>query len=362
MELLGRLPETLRGGLDSVISGALASGAPEPSWVATDDGSGDWVSEVAGRSGAQRARGVVAGASADAVAMAQRLGIGGAMWLPPSSLAAMEAFEAAAAAALPALDFDPAVVEALGADAAIRILTFGDRGFWRVQLGDRALAVLLAELAGVVGAPAAILPWPALLLSDQLSVGVSEAWREAASSSGRAVPGLIATELTVGGMGKGGVLQAAYKALVDGASEVEAAGSIGPQPVYELPQGRRVGWWNRTEEEAPAEGWLAAPTEVGTERCRWELEGEGGPGVVEEVLSATEVAESEGAAAVRVPGWACRGLRPGTPAGLLVTRLAEETARRGLPLWIPNLNDEGLRFVLGLPGTLWVDGSAVPAP
>jgi hypothetical protein len=163
-------------------------------------------------------------------------------------------------------------------------------------------------------------------------------------------------------MGKGGVLQASYKALVDGVLEVEAAGSIGPQPVHELPQGRRVGRWTRTEEEAPAEGWLAAPTEVGTERCRWELEGEGGPGVVEEVLSATEVAESEGVAAVRVPGWACGGLRPGTPAGLLITRLAEDAARRGLPLWIPNLNNVGLRFVLGLPGRLWVDGSAVPAP
>ena len=361
MELLGRLPEALRGGLDSVISGALAGGAPEPSWVAADDGSGDWVSEVAGRSGAQRARGVVAGASADAVAMAQRLGIGGAMWLPPSSLAAMEAFEAAAAAALPALDFDPAVVEALGADAAIRIVTFGDRGFWRVQLGDRALAVLLAELAGAVGAPAAIVPWPALLLSDRLAVGTSETWRGLTSSSGGAAPGLIATDLTVGAMGERGVLQAAYKALVDGVSEAEAGGSIGPQPVHELPRGRRVGWWTWEEDQAPSEGWLATPAEVGVDRCRWELEGEGGPGIVEEVLSATEVAEAEGAAAVRIPGWACGGLRPGNPAGLLVTRLAEETARHGLPLWIPNLGDEGLRFVLGLPGTLWVDGSAVPS-
>jgi len=353
MELLGRLPEALRGGLDSVIAGALAGGAPEPAWVAADDGHGAWVAEVAGRPAAQRGRGVVAAASADALAMAQRLGVGGAMWLPPSSLAAIEAFEAAAAAAPPALEFDPAVVEALGTDAAIRIVSFAGRGFWRVQLGDRALAVLLTELAAAVGAPAAIVPWPALLLSDRLAAGMSEAWRELASSSGGAFPGLIVTPLTVGTMGEVGVLQAAYRALVGGGSEAEATGSIGPQPVHELPQGRRVG---------SSEGWLAAPFEVGAERCRWELEGEGGPGVVEEVLSATEVAESEGVAAVRVPGWACGGLRPGTPAGLLITRLAEDAARRGLPLWIPNLNNVGLRFVLGLPGRLWVDGSAVPAP
>ncbi|MDB4306270.1 hypothetical protein N9980_01755, partial [bacterium] len=152
------------------------------------------------------------------------------------------------------------------------------------------------------------------------------------------------------------------KALVDGLLEVEAAGSIGSHPVHELPQGRRVGWWTWKEEQPPAEGWLAVPSEVGAERCRWELEGEGEQGIVEEVLSATEVAEAEGAAAVRVPGWACGGLRLGTPAGVLITRLAEAAARRGLPLWIPNLDDQDLRFVLGLPGTLWVDGAAVPAP
>jgi len=64
--------------------------------------------------------------------------------------------------------------------------------------------------------------------------------------------------------------------------------------------------------------------------------------------------------AVRVPGWASRGLRPGSPAGLLVTRIAEAASRRGIPLWIPNVDQEGLRLVLGLPGTIWVDGPAVP--
>ena len=106
--------------------------------------------------------------------------------------------------------------------------------------------------------------------------------------------------------------------------------------------------------------WLAVPAEVAAQRCRWKLEGEGGPRVVEEVLSATEAAEAESAAAVRIPGWACSGLRPGAPAGLLVARLADEATRRGLPLWIPNVDGDGLRFVLGLPGTLWVDGAAVP--
>ena len=360
MELLGRLPDALSGGLDNVIAGALAGGAPEPSWVAVDDGSGAWVAKVAGRPAAQRVRGVVAAASADALVAAQRLGVGGAIWLPPSSLAAIEAFETARAAVLPEFEFDPAVVETLGTNVPIRIVSFGDREFWRVQLGDRALAVLLAELAAVVGAPAAILPWPALLLSDRLGAGASQAWRELATKMGGAVPDLIVAPLTVSAMGKGMVLDAAYAALLEGMSQVEAADSIRVKTVHELPQGRRVGWWTWAETQAPDGGWLAAPSEVGSQRCRWELKGEGGPGVVEEVLSAAEVADAEGVAAVRVPGWACAGLRSGAPAGLLVARLAEEAVRRGLPLWIPNLDDEGLRFALGLPGMLWVDGPAVP--
>jgi len=360
MKLLGRLPKAFHGGLDSVIAGALAGGAPEPPWVAADDGSGAWAAEVAARSGSERARGVVAVASAEAVAMAQRLGVGGALWLPPSYLAALDAFDAAGAAALPEFELDPAVVEALGTDAPIRIVSFADRGFWRVQLGDRALAVLLAELAAAVGAPPAILPWPALLLVDREAAGVSEAWWELASEIGGAVPNLAVAPLTVSAMREKGMPDAAYEVLLQGSAEAGVAGLLGPYPVHELPLGRRVGWWAGDGGERPAGGWLATPSEVRAERCRWALEGEGGGRIVEEVLSAAEVAEAEGAAAVRIPGWACGGLRSGAPAGLLVARLADEAMRRGLPLWIPNVSEESLRFVLGLPGTLWVDGPAVP--
>ena len=62
----------------------------------------------------------------------------------------------------------------------------------------------------------------------------------------------------------------------------------------------------------------------------------------------------------RMPGWAADFLRPGSPAGLLARRLAEAAARRGLPLWIPNVDREALPEVLRLPGTIWVDGPSVP--
>jgi hypothetical protein len=43
-----------------------------------------------------------------------------------------------------------------------------------------------------------------------------------------------------------------------------------------------------------------------------------------------------------------------------MSRLAEAAHRRELPLWIPNLGGDGLHLVLSFPGTLWVDGPAVP--
>ncbi len=101
--------------------------------------------------------------------------------------------------------------------------------------------------------------------------------------------------------------------------------------------------------------------EVTSTRCRWRLESTETSGIVGEVLDQRRGGGLEDVQAVRVPGWASRGMRPGSPAGLLVTRIAEAASRRGLPLWIPNVDQEGLRLVLGLPGTVWVDGPAVPS-
>ena len=44
-------------------------------------------------------------------------------------------------------------------------------------------------------------------------------------------------------------------------------------------------------------------------------------------------------------------MHAGSPSGLLVTRIADAAARRGLPLWIPGVDHDSLRFVLALPGT-----------
>jgi hypothetical protein len=102
---------------------------------------------------------------------------------------------------------------------------------------------------------------------------------------------------------------------------------------------------------------MAVPGAATAAGFRWQLRGAGGPQAeVEDTLGTV----AEPAAAIRVPGWVAGCIGPGRPAGLLVERLAATSARIGTPLWVPNLRPGALRFLLRLPGTLWVDGADVP--
>ena len=361
LRFLGTLPHEVGIGLESVVDGALAGGAPEPRWIAVDDGTGEWVALATGCSAAERACGVVAASSDDTLVTAQRLGIGGAMWLPPSTVGATDAFAAATAAAAPNEGQDLSLIDLIDDGSAAVILSFADRLFWRGQLGERRLTAMLADLAAALSTPAAILPWPALVVTGKEPDEVSEAWRALVADDDRVVPDVAVAPLAENAPG-GGLLAPAYQDLLQAgprASAVHAGSS--PLPVHELPRGLRVGWWSRRPEESlPDEGWSASPIDVSRPKSGWRLDGEDGSGIIEEVLTSEDVDRTGDCAAVRLPGWASREIRPGSPAGLLVTRLAEAAARRGLPLWIPNLDVDALRFALGLPGILWVDGPAVP--
>jgi hypothetical protein len=351
--------DEIREGLYSVVAGALAGGAPEPSWIAVDDGSGSWVVEVSTRPATERVRGVVAASCEDALVKAQLLGVGGAMWLPPSSLGALDAFSTAASAEALAA-FDAAALEILEGSATIQVVSVVDRRFWRTQVGDRALENLTTELAVALEAPAAILRWPALVVADREPGEIVAAWEELASKRDTVSPPLSIRSLEARAVGNG-LLDGAYASLAEDSSAPDSPASLPPQPVHELPHGRRVGWWLMRDDRKPEEeGWVATPVEAGVARCPWRLHGAESSGTVAEILGSEEVTGVEEAVAVRVPGWASRDLRPGSPAGLLVTRIAEAASRRGLPLWIPGVDQEGLHLVLGLPGTIWVDGPAVP--
>lgn len=350
--------DEIRDGFYSVIAGAMAGGVSEPSWVAVDDGTDAWVMEVSRFSAVDRARGVVAVSSENALVKAQRLGIGGAMWLPPASLGALEAFTSASSARAP-IAHDAAALELLDGKESVHIVTIFDRPFWRAQLGDRELGELLAELAVSLEVPVTILQWPALVVAGRDQKGIVKAWEGLIAERGGPGPALsVLPQIDI----EEEVLDDAYSALTTGPTTGDSLHSMSALPVHELPHGRRVGWWALDVNKEPEdEHWIARPVEKSSTRCRWHIESSEPVGTVAEVLTSDEVAGSEDVLAVRLPGWASRELRPGSPAGLLVTRIAEAASRRGLPLWIPNVDQDGLRLVLGLPGTVWVDGPAVPS-
>lgn len=349
--------DEIRDGFYSVIAGAMAGGIPEPSWVAIDDGTDSWLVEVSNRSALDRACGVVAVSSEEALVKAQRLGIGGAMWLPPASLGALEAFTSASSSKTPRAH-DASPLDLFDVGKPVHVVTFLNRSFWRAQLGDRELRDLLAGLAVALEVPAAILHWPALVVADRDRGAILKAWDVLVAESGGPGPTLaIFPSMAI----EKEALVDAYLALTAGSTTDGSSDSMSARPVHELPHGRRVGWWGVDVREKPEEdGWLARPMEVSSTCCRWRIESSETSGIVADVLTSDEVTGLADVLAIRLPGWASRGLRPGSPAGLLVTRIAEAASRQGLPLWIPNVDQEGLRLVLGLPGTIWVDGPAVP--
>jgi hypothetical protein len=356
VELLPPPPEILRNALESVLEGVIGAGATAPGWVAVDDGSGAWIAKCAASSPTDRARGVLAAASDEALVAGRRLGVGGAMMVPPSTLGAREALEAAAAAPAPTGFIDPALLETLEAGAGLHIVSFADRAFWRSQLGDRALLTLLGELAAALDAAPATVPWPALAIAGRDRDDIERAWDDVVEGSGADGASLIVTGCEW--PEDGDRLRAISELLISATNGVVAQ-AVKPQPVHELPSGDPLGWWAPRVVATLPTGWLATPGETTGSGRGWVLRG-GQGGVVAEVLLHAEVEAVADERAVRVPGWVTIGLRSGTPAGLLVQRLAESAARRGVPLWVPNLDAEALRFVLRLPGTLWVDGPAVP--
>jgi hypothetical protein len=347
MRFLGNPPEVVRKGLEHVFERAVASGLSAPSAVAVDDVEDRWLAAVSGFSPDER-RGVVLVASRDeSLASAARLGVGGAVWQPCSSIAALEALEAAAVAA--ARD-DPAPDSSVAALADEPIdhteLSIADHRFWLDQVGRCELERSLLDLADALDRPPVVLERPSLWIAGKLDLEtVAEAWRGLHEANDAPAPDLIRSEVSRDGS-RGT------------ASGVE--GVRGPFPVRELPSGRQVGRWSLEPEPGSEPEWVAWPEDAEKGESVWTLRGPGLQGKVIGVRTTEALESASDCAAVRAPGWLGEDLRPGSPAGVLVSRLAESAHRRELPLWIPNLGSDGLHLVLSFPGTLWVDGPAVP--
>ena len=346
----------------SVIEQAVATGADEPAWVAVEDSQGAWVREAAASPPAERARAVIAVCTDAALVQAIRLGIGGALWLPPSTVDAGCAFRAAAEVCqgvTPPLD--PWIADLVSApEQRLIAVTWKNRAFWRCQVGERRMATLLAELAVELGALPVVLPWPAVLLPVAHIDDIHRTWAGVTDREGAASEGVTAVFCGPweGHCGAAAVAMTALAKVETTPSETPQTGF--PASVWELPTGRQVGAWAPTEAWGHTGiGWLATPGGPTAQGFSWRLvDPSGEEGWVEDVLSTG----AEAGSALRVPGWCASVAGAGRPAGLLVERLAADALRRGVPLWVPNVDQALLQFLLRLPGVFWVDGPAVPEP
>jgi hypothetical protein len=133
-------------------------------------------------------------------------------------------------------------------------------------------------------------------------------------------------------------------------------------PVHELPSGEVVGRWGVSDSARVDETsgrWIAAPSALRPDGHRWRLRSPAG-----HVATVDDAVEPEvfdvATVAVRVPGWVTADVRPGSPAGILIERMARQAVRSGVVLWVPGVTEAALHLVLRTGARVWVDGPATP--
>jgi transposase-like protein len=363
--LLPDPPQKIRKPLQDVVERVVTEGGQVPSWIAVEDKHGQWLYEVSRRPACERCQAVLAATSEAGLLQAARLGVAGAVWLPPSTAAMTDAFTATSREGATCWEYEPRLGETVGRlDERSWVVTWQSLRFWRRQLGEHALGALLGELAGALKAASAILPWPALVLS-----GLEEETIRAAAEQLRAeseissMPEIEVIHLGTPQIAADGVIVAASRAAVSAEQATSPLPELEPVPVCELPSGNLIGWWTTRSRPVPSgNGWLAEPVEATINGFRWCLRSAAGVEQWVEDLATVEQLSRRAAPAIRVPGWLALAISSGSPAGLLAGQMAERAHNAGVALWVTNVNQELLRFLMRLQVPLWVDGPAVPVP
>lgn len=336
-----------------------------PSRVLIDEPGEDWKPHAAALSAEERRRVVIAASSEESLIDAARFEIGGAVWLPASTPSVEAACESAASRHRhPCAPIATrGILECLVSETSeLWAVGWWPRSFWHRQLGWHRLTTCLTAIATRLGCVPAILPDPILVVAGRGREAIEEACRDGSAVGGGAVPVLPAVVRVVAQ--RPGIVDGRVDGLLANMAKEAREAEHGPGealPVLEIFTGEKIGSWSFAHDAGSGgRGWRAIPSgQILDGRC-WDIVAEDGSRTRVEEIEREYGPENEGYAVLRIPGFLGAQLRRGSPAGLLVERWATHEARAGRPLWVPSVDEEGVRFLLGLPGPIWVDGPGVP--
>jgi len=312
----------------------------------------------------ERRRSVLVASSESALLDAVRLEIGGVSRLPVSTHALMIACDAASTSSLEgaACIATRSVLEmVLERGPGFCLVGWRPAALWSHQVGSPRLIGALQEIAGRLACLPAIIPGPFLVVGGRRRSEVEDVCRMDDRPCGSQIPAPpICTELTSLAGFEGGAGVDALITAVGRDDGERISGDPKGFRVMELPSGRQVGRWSTTEAAAGCESdWMAFPEIRGERSVHWRIKDSEESRLIRESMSSRGLDRLD-QPVIRMPGWIGAALQPGRPASLLVESVAGNDARAGRPLWVPSVDADGVRFLLGLPGPIWVDGPGVP--
>ncbi len=353
--------------VESALETLLADNASLPSRVLIDDGDRSWRRHAAALPVEIRRGSVLVTASDASLVDALSFEIGGAARLPlstPSMEAACESAASREAEEVIPLATQGVMDAVMGDASEILVAGWMSQAFWQRQVGPIRPARCLAEIAERLGVIPVILPGPILVIVGRDRPEVEAAAAGAGGGPGSfsfpAPPSVVELSTSDFPTDSGIRIDRVLAAVSAGWDEAGHPPEFS-NPVLEIPSGRRVGQWSPTrgtgDEGAP---WQASPLQHDRDTSLWEVvSGDNSREVIAESIS-LDWDEVAGQTLIRAPGFVGAALHHGSPAGLLIEGLARHPARAGRPIWVPSVDAEGVRFLLGLGGPFWVDGPGVP--
>ena len=353
--------------VETVLGTLRADKTPLPSRVLIDDADRSWRRHAAALPVETRRCSVLVTASDASLVDALLFEIGGAARLPLSTPSMEAACESAVAS-----DFGGAipmatqgVMDALMGDCSeILVVSWLPQAFWQRQAGALRPVRWLVEIAERLAIVPVILPGPILVISGRGRAEVEAAAVDAGGRPGSfslpAPPSVVELSTSDLSAGSGIRIDSILAAATTGQDDADGQPGLS-DPVFEIPSGRCVGRWSITLSTADdGTFWHASPRQGDSDGSCWEIiSADGSSEAIAESIS-LDRDEVAGQSVIRAPGFVGAALRRGSPAGHLIEGLARHSARAQRPIWVPGVDAEGVRFLLGLAGPFWVDGPGVP--